>query len=274
MNSVNLYDKSWLDLVFDGKNKSYGAYQLRQESSKTTLLAFFIGLLIVGFISAFGLLLDSDKIIVASTVPPLDKVISVSQFNLPKPEAAILPLATKKKVEKKEKIEKKDLQNAVITKTDEADEIKTNKEKKDNPESENDGKDTGIVIATGTISGASNVVGTTSGTADKGSDEKTVIVGALDKMPEYPGGINRFYKFVGDNFEKPELNISTASVIMSFVIEKDGSMSDIKVLRSPGYGLDREAIRVLKSSRTKWKPGIKDGKPVRTLYTLPIIVKI
>jgi protein TonB len=64
-----------------------------------------------------------------------------------------------------------------------------------------------------------------------------------------------------------------SSVYVAFVIEKDGSMTDVKVLRNPGYGLGKEAIRVLKSLRTKWKPGIKDGQPVRTQFTLPIIVK-
>jgi protein TonB len=61
---------------------------------------------------------------------------------------------------------------------------------------------------------------------------------------------------------------------MYFVIEKDGSMTDIKVLRNPGYGMDKEAIRVLKSLKTKWKPGIKDGQKMRTQYTLPITVQM
>ena len=62
--------------------------------------------------------------------------------------------------------------------------------------------------------------------------------------------------------------------MVSFVIEKDGSMSDIKVLRNPGYGLDKEAVRVLKSLKTKWKPGVKDGQFVRTQYTLPIKIQM
>ena len=51
-------------------------------------------------------------------------------------------------------------------------------------------------------------------------------------------------------------------------------MTDIKVLRNPGYGLDKEAVRVLKSLKTKWKPGIKDGQNVRTQYTLPIKIQM
>ena len=80
---------------------------------------------------------------------------------------------------------------------------------------------------------------------------------------------------MGNNFEKPEIeDIATLRVYVSFVIEKDGSMTDIKVSRDPGYGLGREAIRVLKSLRTKWSPGIIDSKPVRTAYSLPIVLEM
>src|SRR5690606_7017182 len=97
----------------------------------------------------------------------------------------------------------------------------------------------------------------------------------LDRQPRYPGGIDFFYRYVGDNFKNPDLDdVKTVRVIVMFVIEKDGTMTDIKVARDPGYGLGKEAIRVLKSLKTKWEPGIKHGKPVRTAYTLPITVTI
>ena len=80
--------------------------------------------------------------------------------------------------------------------------------------------------------------------------------------------------FLNTNFDKPEIeDVESISVFVSFVIEKDGSMTDIKVLKDPGYGLGKEAIRVLKSIRTKWSPGILDGKPVRTAYNLPITIQ-
>ncbi|HMI06234.1 MAG TPA: energy transducer TonB, partial [Flavobacterium sp.] len=126
--------------------------------------------------------------------------------------------------------------------------------------------------------GSPTGTGTTPETSGTGTASATVpvviengedIVTAADVMPEYPGGIKKFLTYVGNNFEKPEID-ETVVIIMSFVIEKDGSMSNIKVVRNPGYGLDKEAIRVLKAQRTKWKPGIKNGKPIRVLYSLPI----
>jgi protein TonB len=75
-------------------------------------------------------------------------------------------------------------------------------------------------------------------------------------------------------FTRPELDAEkTLKVYVSFVIERDGSITDITVLNDPGYGLGKEAIRVLKSIKTKWTPGILDGKAVRTAYNLPITIK-
>jgi len=94
--------------------------------------------------------------------------------------------------------------------------------------------------------------------------------------PEYPGGLNAFYKYVSKNFNVPEevdqdINIR---VLTTFVIEKDGTITDIKVIKDPGFGLANEARRVLGAVPEKWSPGFMDGKPVRVSYTLPIQVKL
>jgi len=94
---------------------------------------------------------------------------------------------------------------------------------------------------------------------------------ALQVKPEYPGGINEFYKFVSKNFRTPEVDESmTAKIIVSFVVEKDGTISTIKVVKDPGFGIGAEAVRVLKSCTAKWTPGMQNGKPVRASYMLPI----
>ncbi|MES2485889.1 MAG: energy transducer TonB [Bacteroidota bacterium] len=94
---------------------------------------------------------------------------------------------------------------------------------------------------------------------------------ALQVKPEYPGGIKEFYKFVSKNFRTPEVDESmTAKILVSFVVEKDGTLSSIKVIKDPGFGMGAEAVRVLKSCTAKWTPGMQDGKPVRASYMLPI----
>lgn len=104
--------------------------------------------------------------------------------------------------------------------------------------------------------------------------EKVYSTVSLTKVPEYPGGLNAFYKYVSKNFNVPaeveqDLDVK---VLMTFVIEKDGTLTDIKVLRDPGYGLANEAKRVLAAVPEKWSPGIMDDKPVRVSYSLPIHV--
>jgi protein TonB len=104
----------------------------------------------------------------------------------------------------------------------------------------------------------------------------TVVTAAvLDKLPEFPGGISNFYTYIGKTFETPEINgEKNIRIYISFVVEKDGRMSNIQVKNNPGYGLAKEAIRVLKSLRTKWTPGMIGSKPVRTSYNLPITVQL
>lgn len=98
------------------------------------------------------------------------------------------------------------------------------------------------------------------------------IYNTVETKPEYPGGIGKFYQYVGQNYRIPNELQKTGvngTVIVSFVVEKDGSLTDIKVIRDLGYGTGEEAIRVLKKSK-KWRPGIQKGKAVRVSYTLPI----
>lgn len=95
------------------------------------------------------------------------------------------------------------------------------------------------------------------------------------KEPEFPGGITEFYKFVGHNFKMPaEASKSNAKgkLDMSFTIEKDGSVSEVIILKDLGYGLGQEAVRVLYLS-PKWIPASEKGKPVRVQYSLPITIQ-
>lgn len=94
-------------------------------------------------------------------------------------------------------------------------------------------------------------------------------VTGIEAKPEYPGGPNEFYKMIAKNYRTPDVSGLNGTVIVSFVIEKDGSLTELKVLRDIGYGTGEEAIRVLKLS-PPWKPGHQLGKPVRCSYTLPI----
>lgn len=94
----------------------------------------------------------------------------------------------------------------------------------------------------------------------------------VENRPMYPGGINEFIKFVGKNFKMPEVEGVSGVIKVSFVIETNGVVADVKVLNDLGHGTGAEAKRVVLLS-PKWTPGDQEGKAVRVMYTLPITIR-
>lgn len=92
------------------------------------------------------------------------------------------------------------------------------------------------------------------------------------QQPEFPGGMNEFYKFMGANYKIPTELKGNGRVYIKFMVEKDGSLSEFEILRDMGFGTGEEAIRVLKLS-PKWIPGKDKDKPVRVQYSLPITLQ-
>lgn len=273
MSKLSIYESKWTDLVFENKNKEYGAYQLRQENSKTTINALFMALLLLTAVGSVSMLINKfsthDSVTAAEPViyDPL-VVANLEDIVKPKVEEYVAPPAQKQEPASQAPITSAQLTNPVISHADDAvTEIATNKENNTVVDNAAAGPGTGV-----------NTMPTTGGTGTS-EVETPVISGpytpaALDKMPEFPGGIKNFYTYVGKNFTRPELDEErTLRVYVSFVIERDGSMTDILVKNDPGYGLGKEAVRVLKSLKTKWAPGMIDGKAVRTAYNLPITIQ-
>jgi len=263
MSRLSIYETSWIDLVFENRNKEYGAYQLRRDSSKTTVTAFFSGILLI---TALGVIFTIANIfgkpIVLEVVPTIDEVLTVTPYTVIREEPKT-PVSTSQRNTPQETTA---LLPMVVSSTpDVIAAIPTNNE---------------TINSQPLLSGTEGGTGTGTNTETNNNpivpidDGKTINTTAeLDKLPEFPGGINKFYSYVGNNFEKPEIEgMSTIKVYVSFVIEKDGTMTDIQVKRDPGYGLGKEAIRVLKSLKTKWSPGLIGSKPVRTSYNLPISI--
>lgn len=272
MSNVSIFEKKWIDLVFEHKNQEYGAYQLRQENPKTTATAFIYAVGFLFCVSGIGMFLSSfgSKPIVEPDVFVSPPITLTDVVYPPKTDPIVIPKLNPI-TQIKDDITKKDLTNVVVVKKeDKPDEIKNNKDPKSNPNPVDNGVVGGVPSDNPSTGKGPEVVKT----IPVIPNNNVVTTISLDEMPEYPGGISKFYEYVGTNFDKPELESGTILVVyVSFVIEKDGKMTDIKVLRNPGYGMDNEAIRVLKSLKTNWKAGMKDGQKVRTLYTLPIKVK-
>ena len=95
---------------------------------------------------------------------------------------------------------------------------------------------------------------------------------ATEIQTEFPGGAAEMNRFLDQNIKHPndavKANVS-GKVTLQFVVEKDGSIEHVKVLKGLGYGCDEEAIRLIKAM-PKWSPAMQDGKPVRVYFTMPI----
>jgi len=107
-------------------------------------------------------------------------------------------------------------------------------------------------------------------------EEDNVVFQVVEKMPSFPGGDSQLFKFLNDNVKYPVIaqeNGVQGRVICQFVVNRDGSIVDVEVVRSVDASLDKEAIRVIKSM-PKWSPGQQRGKPVRVKYTLPVNFKL
>lgn len=274
---LNLYTTEWLDVVFENRNKSYGAYQLRKSNGANMLKSLLITFSAVGL----GIIIYSFTHKVAIVEPPLispnEREIPVEIKNLlpPKEEEKVFEATPKtelpKAVAKAAKVKTKAIPNRVVrdelVKTDPpktTDEGAIGKENIEGPATE-------LNIPAGTENGKPGGNGKDEG-GDSGSGMEVVDMGGLTSLPEPYDGMEGWNKYLSRNLRYPVIaaeNGLSGKVFISFIIEKDGTLTDIKVERGAGNGFDEEALRVLKKAKA-WKPGTQNGRPVRVRYTIPI----
>lgn len=257
---LDLLKNQWLEIVFEGRNKLYGAYELRKSNNKTTMKSLIIGGIIFTFLVSIPMLASLlpegnkndvlDEKITTVKLPPKEK----PKENLPPPP----PPPPKQDVQKFVK--------PVVAKAEEVTEeppkIEEIKDKKLGAETIKGDPDAELTV---------EPVG--NGPKDVVEEDNSIYnTAGIEVKPDFPGGIEKFYKFIAKNYQVPEEEGLKGKVFVSFVVEKDGSLTDIKVIRDIGYGTGKEAIRVLKSC-PKWNPGEQNGKKVRVLYSLPISIQ-
>jgi len=110
---------------------------------------------------------------------------------------------------------------------------------------------------------------------DEEEDEATIFT-VVESMPDFPGGDMARIKYLNENIKYPQMARESGiqgRVFVTFVVEKDGAVTDVKVMRGIGGGCDEEAIRVIKNM-PKWKSGKQRGKPVRVQFNMPILFKL
>ncbi|WP_184549476.1 energy transducer TonB [Mucilaginibacter sp. FT3.2] len=267
ISKFNLYNVEWLDLVFSQRNKAYGAYELRQHYSKTMSKAMgitFAGLAVLVTVSIAlrhkPVPADNTRIIEASLntliqppakdeikKPVLEKPVSPPKTSTPVPTVRfVTPVVTDKDITE-EPPAITELNGAIGPKTIKAD-------------------GNGPVVVD-----PIDPPGNGSGKGDIVEDQSIHDFRGIEVMPEPEGGAAGWAKFLQKNLRFPpaaqEQGVS-GKVFLSFVVEKNGQISNIKVSRGAGFGFDEEAIRVLKLAKP-WKPGIQNGQPVRVAYSIP-----
>jgi protein TonB len=260
---LDILDQKWIDFVFTDRNKAYGAYQLRKENGVNTRKALLIGVIlsvilisantifnmIAGFIPA-----AKEKVKITNVVlspPPVDikKPPPPPPPEPPKPkvdQVKFPPPVVKPDAEVKEK-------PPTVKELEVAD-----------PGQKNLKGDKNAEVTIDEPVGTSDVKVT--------EEENNRIFTSVEQVPEFPGGLDAFGRYLGKNIRYPAIareNGTQGRVIVSFVCERDGSLTDVKVSRGIGDGCDEEAVRVIKAS-PHWKPGIQNGRPVRVAYSVPI----
>jgi protein TonB len=258
------------DIVFADRNKAYGAYALRKGYSTTVYRALIIG-------SVLFMLAMATPSIISVLTPKEDEqaMVEVDLMKLPPPPidpneppppppppvelpkvntVKFLPPEVKPDEEVPEETPPptvEELKEAVAAeKTQEGD-----------PNAEE------VIVAPEETAGPTKVEA-----AVEAAPKEDQIFTVVEQNPEFPGGMAALGQFLGKNIRYPpaasRANIS-GRVFVSFVVNTDGSIQDVTVLKGLGFGTDEEAMRVVKAM-PKWRPGKQSGRPVRVKYNLPI----
>jgi len=257
----DIFSNEWCELVFDAKNHEYGAYELRQNSSKRHFKAMLIAIIVF-------VLMVSAPILLRKIMPKaVEKDVSVrtlTDIKIEKPkEDEILkelpppppPVRNTIKfippVIKPDELVAEEEQPALVKEVIESKQAVSN-----------------VTFDKGTDDVAAPVA-TVNTQITEETDVPFVIV---EQMPQFPGGEGEMMKFIRKNLQYPTLaqeNGISGTVIVNFVVDRDGKITLIKVIRGIGGGCDEEAIRVLKKMPA-WNPGKQGGKAVLVSFTMPV----
>ncbi|OYP63266.1 energy transducer TonB [Prevotella sp. P4-51] len=276
MSKIDLISSDWVDLVFEGRNKAYGAYRLRKSTTKRNILAMVavVILLIVAFIIlTVKNFVDEQRAKVAMT-----QVAELTNYDQPKKKAEV----KQKKVEVEpervvERVKSSIKFTAPVIKKDE--EVKPDEELKTQDE----------LMSTKTAIGTFDVKGNDDANGEilkakeviaepepPKHEEENKVFDIVEQQPLFPGGPAALMKYLSENTKYPVVaqeNGVQGRVTVQFVVEKDGSISDVHVLRGVDPSLDKEAVRVVKSM-PRWTPGKQNGITVRVNYRVPVLFRL
>ena len=275
MAKIDLTSREWCDLVFEGRNKAYGAFELRQSSPKRHNIAMIIIIVVA---------------VIAFSVPALIRFVTPEKVEEAMTEVTTLSKLPEAEVKKNEDLKplapetppppplKSSIKfTAPVIKKDEEvseeDEIKSQDELAKNDK---------VAISIADVKGNDEINGADIADfkevvrPEAPKEEKEVPYQAVEQMPQFPGGDAELMKYIQDHLKYPVIaaeNGIQGRVIVRFVVSKTGEIQDVTVLRGVDSSLDKEAVRVIKSM-PKWIPGKQTGNNVAVYFTVPVMFKL
>ena len=275
MAKIDLTSREWCDLVFEGRNKAYGAFELRQSSPKRHNIAMIIIIVVA---------------VIAFSVPALIRFVTPEKVEEAMTEVTTLSKLPEAEVKKNEDLKplapetppppplKSSIKfTAPVIKKDEEvseeDEIKSQDELAKNDK---------VAISIADVKGNDEINGADIADfkevvrPEAPKEEKEVPYQAVEQMPQFPGGDAELMKYIQDHLKYPVIaaeNGILGRVIVRFVVSKTGEIQDVTVLRGVDSSLDKEAVRVIKSM-PKWIPGKQNGNNVAVYFTVPVMFKL
>ena len=275
MAKIDLISNEWADLVFQGRNKVYGAYQLRRGTSKRNIVSmiFVVAVAAVAYLglAAYNSYQEAQK-------AKFEAEMEASLLDAKK-EAKVEKKTETPKVEQVQKVEKVKSSIAFTPPVIKKDsEVKPEEEMKTQDEL----KETKTAIGAFDVKGNDDADGTVLKAVEKiaepeppkHEEEQNKIFEVVEQQPQFPGvSVNGW---LADHIKYPVVaaeNGISGRVVVQFVVERDGSVSQVRVVRGVDPSLDKEAQRVI-SSMPKWIPGKQNGQAVRSRFTVPVTFRL
>lgn len=269
MAKVDLSSLEWCDLIFNGKNKAYGAYKMREDSPRRHNIAVVLVIVIalVGFSIPTLIKMATPKqkevMTEVTTLSQLEEP-EVKQEEMKRVEpVAPPPPALKSSIKFTAPVIKKDEE------VNDEDEIKSQTEL----------TETKVAISIADVKGNDEVNGQDIADLKEvvtQEEEEEKVFDMVEQMPTFPGGAGELMKYIAGHLRYPTIaqeNGIQGRVICQFVVGSDGNVRDVNVVKSLDPYCDKEAVRVI-MSMPKWIPGKQNGKAVSVKYTVPIVFRL
>ena len=276
---VDLSSKEWCDIVFDGKNKEYGAYQLRATSVKRHTKALLSVVIVLALILTAiilvmtGVFKSADEDINAKNEQ--EEVIMAPEDIPEEEEQMEIPEQKPEEVQAEEEV----AATQAVTEVKIVETVDKDREVKDQEQ----------VLENTAQLGADDHKGVEDVNRDrvvkevvevkpveKPKEEGPLSVAMVEQKPSFPGGESAMYKWLQDNIIYPAAASEEGvqgKVTVQFIVEKDGSITHVQVVRGKHPALDAEAARVIRKM-PRWTPGRNNGQPVRVTSHLPVQFKL